>query len=132
MNLKVLIVDDSKVVILAMKKLISTILPHFEIVSYSSPKDAILGISSDKHVFDLAFIDYNMEGLTGLELIKKLIELDASILNLKNTSLLSANIQQAVQQQAEDTGVSFLAKPMDEVKLKKYLDQCAIDYEQKN
>lgn len=126
MSKKILIVDDSRVQLMTMTKLLSEIFSQHEIKSYSTPQDAFDDINEKKHEFHFALIDYNMPGMTGIELVEKLLSLPFTALKANNVSLLSANIQEAVQQKAFSLDIDFIAKPFDKEKLKGFLEKKGI------
>ena len=67
---------------------------------------------------DIAFIDYNMPGMTGLELISEL----ATRMTIPKIALLTANIQNEIREQAIAAGVTFLNKPINEEAITGFLN----------
>jgi len=72
---KVVIVDDEKIILDGIKRTILKVYPDFEIECFISSKDAIDFIT--KNSCDVALLDIQMPEITGLELAKK-------ITNIKN------------------------------------------------
>jgi len=67
--------------------------------------------------YDYMLVDFNMPGMNGLELGEKLRAQfpDAVI------ALLTANIQQEIQNKAENLGLDFIPKPPTEEKIRDYI-----------
>lgn len=97
--------------------------PNHEIIKFQSPVEALQYIKEHKTSIHFALLDYNMEGLTGLELALQLVELGDEVLPKNNIALVSANIQKAVQDKAADVGIKFIDKPLDEEKLNYFLNE---------
>lgn len=129
MSKRILIVDDSRVLLMITTKLLKEIYPDCEVNAYSKPSEAFADIKVNSYEFYFALIDYNMPGMTGIELIEQLVQLPHEVLKIEHTSLLSANIQEAVQQKATDLGIDFIPKPLDKEKLISFLDRKGISYE---
>ncbi|GBF51502.1 response regulator receiver domain protein [Leptospira ryugenii] len=114
---KALIVDDSTVTRLMIKKIIGELPLDCEFTESDSAdkaKDILNGISQ----LDFATIDQNMPGtLTGLEL--------ASIVKQKfpdaKVALITANIQDAIRNQAAAINIDFIEKPISPEKLTPFI-----------
>lgn len=104
---KVLIVDDSLTVRAQTKKLLSAELQGAEFVMASSGEEAVKLL--DHHVFDLCVLDYNMDGMTGLDLAQEILNRDQS----GDIYLCTANAQALIKQQCIDLGIGFMEKPID-------------------
>lgn len=105
--MKILIVDDSMTVRAQTKKLLSAELEDSEFVLAASGEEA-MGLL-DANVFDLCIIDYNMDGITGIELAQEILKQDQS----GDIYLCTANAQAAIKQQCLDLGIGFMEKPID-------------------
>jgi two-component system, chemotaxis family, chemotaxis protein CheY len=103
----VLIVDDSMVSRMMVKEIVKTHIPDVQIIEAGSGQLALELINVDSHI-DIALIDFNMPGMTGIELLEKL----EGIINIPKRALLTANIQDEVKNKAESAGVTFLNKPI--------------------
>jgi len=74
---KILVVDDEENVLASVKKVIHSKFPDFIIELVNDPADASEKVTNDK--FDLLITDLMMPGIDGLELIKKIVEIDKEI-----------------------------------------------------
>lgn len=120
MTTKALVVDDSKVARMMMKKVLSSIRPDWEIAEASNGNEALEVLESTPcQVF---FIDVNMPGMDGTEL--------AGILKKDHPdtpmTLVTANIQESVRNQAADLGIGVIGKPLKEEKLEGYLTEAGL------
>ena len=70
--MNVLIVDDEKILMLHLQKLVSELLPDAEIKALTSSDEAII-YSNDNRI-DIAFLDIRMMGISGVELASILRE----------------------------------------------------------
>lgn len=103
-----LLVDDSRTIQKQVSMFCSTNFPDIKIVTASSGEEALALIPTIQNDICLAIFDYNMDGMTGLELIeqaKKFIPLNKIV-------LCSANIQEAIQTKTKEQGVRFKEKPL--------------------
>lgn len=103
--MKVLIVDDSAVIRMMVKKMISDAYPEADITFAKDGNEALSVIKN--HDFDVYTIDFNMPGADGEEVahFAKQKSPNAKI------CMLTANKQQAIRDKAESIGVKFLVKP---------------------
>ncbi|MBL4794375.1 MAG: response regulator [Pseudomonadales bacterium] len=113
---KILVVDDSLVARLLLKKILQASFPDWIVVDASNGDDA-LSLAEKNQDIDVALLDYNMPGMNGLELAQKIKE----SYNVPKMALLTANIQDNVREQAESLGISFLNKPIQEHVVVPYL-----------
>jgi DNA-binding NtrC family response regulator len=74
---KILVVDDEENVLSSVKKVISSKFPHYYVELVSSPSEALEKINDVK--YDLIITDLMMPGIDGLELIKKIREIDPEL-----------------------------------------------------
>lgn len=109
MSKTILVVDDSLVSRMMIKAIIEDILPDVNIIEAGNGEQALAIVNGDSCI-DIAFIDYNMPGMTGLELITKLEQ----VIVIPKRALLTANIQNEIKDQAIKAGVTFLNKPVTE------------------
>lgn len=110
----VLIVDDSKTARLMLKHWINNFWPGFEIVEAGNGDEALTAMNKLDSSDLLAVVDYNMPGMTGLDLVAKMI---SSVAPSKIT-LCTANIQEAVKKRARQMGIHYIAKPITPTKVK--------------
>ena len=111
----VLLVDDSKFARLLVKAFISSNFAGGEIDEAEDANKALEMVSAK--TYDYMLVDFNMPGMNGLELGEKLRAQfpDAVI------ALLTANIQQEIQNKAENLGLDFIPKPPTEEKIRDYI-----------
>lgn len=103
---RVLIVDDSLTVRAQTKKQLSEVLENPEFVLASSGEEAVEKLEQE---YDLYILDYNMEGMTGLELAEKILEKDSA----SKLYLCTANSQEYVKSKCDEMGIQFMEKPLD-------------------
>ncbi|TGL86783.1 response regulator [Leptospira congkakensis] len=115
---KALIVDDSTVTRLMIRKIILEKFPNWEILEADSA-DAAKSILTDHQDIDFFTLDQNMPGnLSGLDLAEELKK------NYKDTKivLITANIQDAIKNRAKSLGIDFVEKPVSPEKILPHLD----------
>lgn len=111
-----LIVDDSKLARMMIRRYANETFPDMEVIEVTNAEEALE--TSNNREFSVMTIDYNMPGMNGLDLIKK----------LKNTSpnarisLLTANVQDAIQKRSKDLEIAFIPKPITEEKITNFLN----------
>ncbi|MBU0502430.1 MAG: response regulator [bacterium] len=74
-NVKILIVDDEEGVRESFKMILK--IKDYEVESFGDGESAIAALK--KGVYDLAFLDYKLPGMDGIELLKKIKEVDTDI-----------------------------------------------------
>lgn len=116
MSKSVLIVDDSVVSRMMIHQMIASKYPHWSIIEAGDADEAVK--VSQGVTFDFITIDFNMPGRTGLELAKELISSHSSA----KIALLTANIQSAIRKKAEALEIEFIAKPIDENDVLKFIE----------
>jgi len=111
-----LVVDDSMMTRLMVKTIVAEHHPDWKILQAKDADDALEQVADID--FDIATVDMNMPGKTGLELIPILQEShpDAKI------ALLTANIQKRIIDKAEELGIQVIGKPVNEDAILKYLE----------
>ena len=109
MSKTILVVDDSIVSRMMIKAIIESHVPGVNIIEAGNGDQALEKVIENMAI-DIAFIDFNMPGMTGLELISAL----ADKLTIPKVALLTANIQNEIKEQALAAGVTFLNKPVNE------------------
>tara|TARA_R110000868_G_scaffold206563_3_gene455393 strand:+ start:67663 stop:68037 length:375 start_codon:yes stop_codon:yes gene_type:complete len=111
----VLLVDDSKFARMLVKAFITSSFADWQIDEAEEAETA--QVMAKAHPYDYLLVDFNMPGMNGLELgaILRASYPNATI------ALLTANIQQEIQNKAAKAGMDFLAKPPTEEKIRDYL-----------
>lgn len=122
--MKVLIIDDSRVILKINSKTVSDLVPDAEIITFQSPLEAIESIQANNLKFDLALIDYNMEGMNGIELADTLAK--DGVVDRGHISIVSANIQAAVKEKASQASFNFIDKPLKTDDLQAFLSMRGI------
>jgi CheY-like chemotaxis protein len=107
--MRVLIVDDSRLSRMMLSKIVEDTIPDATIFEAGSGEEA-LGVTKDLDQVDIAIIDHNMPGITGIELFDQF----RGRLDIAKRVLLTANVQDSVRSKAEENGILFWGKPIDE------------------
>ena len=103
----IVIVDDSKTIQLQVQSFAKKLFPNINVVAAKSGEEALEKFPKIEGDLLVALIDYNMDGMTGLELIQQLDDIDRS-----HIVLCTANIQESIYQKAEKQGVTLIEKPL--------------------
>lgn len=117
--MKVLVIDDNPDIL----KLVKTVLvsEDHEFTGCDNGEDGIKKIKEEK--FDLVFLDLNMPGVSGLDVINRLAE-DGIINNQKIVLFTASTISNTDIAELIEKGVhSYLAKPVDIDTLLELLDK---------
>jgi CheY-like chemotaxis protein len=115
MTITVLIVDDSKLARIVAAKAVSGLQPDWIRVEAGNADEA-LAIVSERAV-DLALLDYNMPGRSGLELAAEL----RARFPLMPIAVITANVQDEVIAEARALNATFVAKPITQDGLRSFL-----------
>jgi CheY-like chemotaxis protein len=116
MAYKVLIVDDSKLARMAVNKLLNALRSDWPRVEAAAADEAVKAVVDAAP--DLALIDFNMPGRSGLELAAELRQARPGM----PVAVISANQQQEVLNRAAAVGAAFLPKPLTEQALAEFLN----------
>jgi two-component system, chemotaxis family, chemotaxis protein CheY len=110
-----LVVDDSRMSRMMLKKIINTLHPEWTIEEAEDGQQAVAKASEQN--FQIIFLDYNMPVMNGGEAAALLRPQfpDAKI------ALLTANVQEAIQSLAAQLKIDFIPKPITEEKIAKYV-----------
>lgn len=103
-----LIVDDSKTIQKQIISFCSKNFPDLNVVAANSGEEALALIPEIKENIVVAIFDYNMAGITGIELIEAVKEM----IPLKKIILCTANIQKTISTRALELGVTHKEKPL--------------------
>lgn len=110
----VLLVDDSKFARLLVKAFIESSFPSWSVDEAEEAGSAQK--KADDNRYDYFIIDFNMPGKNGLELGADIRKQHPD----STVALLTANIQQDIQKQADALGMDFIAKPPTQEKIAAY------------
>ena len=107
MTHRILIVDDHRDVIRLLHSALDSLEHEFEIVEAPSGEEAFLEISQGK--IDLAVIDYLLPGMSGLELMAKIIARNSEA----QVILISGSKERKIRNELRDAGAfAFFEKPI--------------------
>lgn len=104
----ILTVDDSRVSRMLITSIIREHYPKAEILEAGEGISALDII--EKNQPQLVILDMNMPGISGLEVAEKTIQQFPDI----KIALLTANIQEIVQERAKNMGIHFFKKPVND------------------
>ncbi|CCG39823.1 response regulator [Magnetospirillum molischianum] len=115
-DMTILLVDDSRVARMMTGAAIMRLRPNWRIVEAASGEEALAAAAAAAP--DFVLMDVNMPGIGGMAAATYLRRdyPQAAI------SLLTANIQDPIREQADRIGVGFLIKPLREDALAHFLD----------
>lgn len=111
----ILLVDDSRVARLMTRKIVEAAHPDWKILEACCGEEALESAAVTPP--DFIVLDLNMPGIGGMETAKRMKEVASSA----KITMLTANIQEPIRQQAEDLGVGFMSKPLREEALLAFL-----------
>lgn len=113
--MKVLIVDDEKLALSRLKRLL-TEQGIEDIIECDSSIKAITEVAKQK--IDIAFLDISMPSMSGLELANNLLEIDSSIFIVFQTAY-----EEYALEAFESGGMDYILKPISSESIKKSLDK---------
>ena len=120
MPITVLIVDDSKLARIVAAKALTALQPEWLRVEAVSASDAMV-ILAEQQV-DVALLDYNMPGMSGLDLAA---ELRAQYPAMP-IAVITANVQDEIVAQARAVNAAFISKPLNEDGLRGFISGAAL------
>ena len=119
---KILFVDDSKVQLMLARKYTNEIDPSLEVVTELSGPSSLEIFDQLKDDLLLAVLDFNMEPIDGLELLKQF----ANRFPVDRLVICSANAQQILADKVEAYGASFIQKPLTKEKLEQAINNARV------
>jgi len=111
----VLIVDDSKLARIVLKKAVGALKPEWAQREAANGDEALVELGQSG--FDVAIVDYNMPGLTGLQLAEEIRRGGGQM----PIALVTANVQDDIIARARALDVAFVAKPVTEDALRGFV-----------
>ncbi len=114
--MKCMVVDDSKMSRMMLQKIIGSSHPDWDIVEAENGQKAIEMAKTVNHL-DIILLDYNMPVMGGGEAAKIL----RPMFPKAKIAFLTANIQEAVKQEAQALNIDFIPKPITESKIVEYV-----------
>ncbi len=115
----VLLVDDSRVARMMTRAIIERSHPGWTVIEAADGEQALEAARTGRP--DFVVVDVNMPGIGGMEAARRL----RAMLPDSAITLLTANIQEPVRQQAAALGIGFLSKPTDEAAMRVFLSGAA-------
>lgn len=113
--MKIIIVDDERIILTAEANIIKRVLPTAQVYTFMKSKDAIE--FAEKNRIDIAFLDINIKGITGLKLAEKLHSFHSK------TNIIFCTGYSEYSLDAHDLYCSaYLMKPITEEKIQKALE----------
>ncbi|CAK0751340.1 Chemotaxis protein [uncultured Gammaproteobacteria bacterium] len=115
-----LVVDDARLARKMVRTYVAKARPDIAIEEATNGAEALQlldGVSNLTYVT----IDYNMPGMTGIDLAKIIRERCPAA----HIALLTGNIQAPLRRRAAEIGVGFIGKPVDEAKISAFVTEPA-------
>ncbi|MBF0626178.1 MAG: response regulator [Magnetococcales bacterium] len=116
----ILTVDDSRLARLMIRGIFAELCPDWRLMEAANGDEALRRVADG--LPDLALIDINMPGMSGLDLCVKLLERAPTL----RITLVTANIQEKMRHRAAALGVGFMEKPVTREKVKTLLDRLGL------
>jgi len=110
-----LIVDDSRLSRMMVRAFTQANQPDWHIIEACNGEEA-LSVCEGQEITYMT-IDYNMPGIDGLHLALQLRDIYPNA----KISLLTANIQQHLMDEAKASGLAFISKPITEQKIASFI-----------
>jgi len=98
----ILYVDDNEAIVFLMTRLLER--EGYRVSGYTDPREALAAVRAQLDAFDLVVTDYNMPGMSGLEVARELREIRAEL----PVALASGYITEELRAQAPAAGVREL------------------------
>lgn len=114
--MKILIVDDSKMMCLKIKGIFESIHKDAEFFVFQSAEEAQASI--DSNAFDIASLDLNLPGKDGLYIAEQIRQKSKDTIIV----IITANRQDAVAERAKLLNCNLLHKPADKAEVEKFLE----------
>ena len=113
--MKILLVDDEKLMLLRLEKTVQTVLPTATIFTYNNPEEALE--ASKKEMIDIAFLDIEMPKMNGIMLAKALKKVNPKI-NIVFVTAYNDYAFEAMKIHAS----GYISKPVSEAKVKQEIE----------
>ncbi|MCK5547233.1 MAG: response regulator [Rhodospirillaceae bacterium] len=112
----ILIVDDSSVARMVVKSIIEKLSDNYTLLQACNAEEALVSIRD--HDIHAMVLDHSMPDKLGMDLAADIRKTNPDII----ISMMTANIQETMKNQAKAIGVGFIEKPPTEDKLKPFID----------
>ncbi|UEM23703.1 response regulator [Skermanella mucosa] len=116
----VLVVDDSKLARMVVKRILEKTRSDWQIAEAANAQEA-LGLLAETSV-DIALIDFNMPDRDGLSLAEEMRAANPDM----PMAIISANAQDAILARARELDTAFVEKPLTEDTLTSFLSGAAL------
>lgn len=111
----VLLVDDSRVARMMTRSIVERACPGWTILEATSGEEALEAAAATP--LDFVLMDVNMPGQGGLATARQFRDRFPAV----TLSLLTANIQDAIRDQAAELGIGYISKPLKDELLIQFL-----------
>lgn len=116
MNPKLLIVDDSRVSRMMIRARIAAAQPGWTLIEAADGAQALALVASEHP--DYITMDVNMPGMSGFEAVERIRQTNRQV----KIVVLTANIQDASRERADQLASKFVQKPVTEASIAQALD----------
>ena len=116
---KILVVDDSILMVKTLSKMIHEIDVDFEIISSKNGEDAIELYQKENP--DILFLDIIMEGMDGMDVLKKIISINENAKIIMCTAFDNPIMEENAK---KDGCINFIKKPFTKEEAKKSINLC--------
>lgn len=116
---KILAVDDSVVQLTFVRKFAMELLPEYEVITAKSGEEAMEMVKNGASEICLAIIDYNMGGMTGLDLLKEI----KNDIAPQKICICTANAQKLIEEQVLEAGANYIPKPFTKQKFEAMINR---------
>jgi two-component system, chemotaxis family, chemotaxis protein CheY len=118
----ILVVDDSRAARMLISRAVTSLFPDHDILSAESGEKAIETLGAESRSFDFAILDYNMDGMDGLQLASQLLVSHPGCPLI----LCTANVQKGLASRAAELGVPVVPKPITKDKIQKITTELGV------
>ncbi len=109
----VLAIDDSKVVLIQLKKYLNKRLPNCEVMTETDPINGLEMARTHQKKIDLLIVDYNMDEKNGIEVMDDALK----FISADKLVLCTVNTQEILIEKVRSRGVRYLPKPLSQEKI---------------
>lgn len=117
----ILIVDDSKIIHKQIAFFSNVHFKEYGVLTAENGNEAIKIIQQYFQQIEAIIVDFNMEGMTGIELIEKIAR--DNLFPLSKIILCTANIQHAIKSKAQGLNITFKEKPLNSESFKESISK---------
>lgn len=113
--MNIIVVDDERIILSTETKTVERVLPNEEVHSFQIANESLE--FAKNHRVDIAFLDINMRGTTGLELAKRLHEL-----NSETKIIFCTSYGDTSSEELDLYASAYLMKPITDERLARVLE----------